>query len=155
MISVFPLYTFRLYVAAFQQHHNMHSRMNIHVSDVKAYVVSRHFLDQVSVAANKKAIESGFLLVKSWLPYDRHHDVVDGYGLSVSHMTTYMFGLSQSQSRPSFHVHDSFPCSVLYIIVCRFVFCSISHCIDCPSDYPLLSSNFSSDLNLISLSTFD
>jgi hypothetical protein len=148
MISVFPLYTFRLYVAAFQQHHNMHSRMNIHVSDVKAYVVSRHFLDQVSVAANKKAIESGFLLVKSWLPYDRHHDVVDGYGLSVSHMTTYMFGLPQSQSSSSL-------CSVLYIIVCRFVFCSISHCIDCPSDYPLLSSNFSSDLNLISLSTFD
>ena len=52
----------------------MHSRMNIHVSDV----VSRHFLDRVSVVAHKKAIESGFLVVKSSLPYDHHHDVVDG-----------------------------------------------------------------------------
>ena len=76
MISVFPLHTFRLHVAAFQQHQNMHSRMNIHVSDVKGYVVSRHFLDRVSIP-NKKAIESGFLVVQSSLPYDHHHDVVD------------------------------------------------------------------------------
>ena len=78
MISCFPLHTFRLYVAALQQHQNMHRRMNMHVSDVKAYVVSRHFLDRVSVGAKKKAIESGFLVVKSSLPYDRHHDVVNG-----------------------------------------------------------------------------
>jgi len=69
-------------------------------------MLSQYLLDRVSLVANKKAIESGFLVVNSSLPYDHHHDLVNSEGLSVSHMTTYMFGLSKSQSRPLFYVYD-------------------------------------------------
>jgi hypothetical protein len=46
----------------------------------------------------RKLLNQGFLLVKlkSSLPklYGRHHDLVDRYGISVSHITTDMFHLS-------------------------------------------------------------
>jgi len=37
----------------------------MNISDVKAYAISQHFLDPMSVIANKKAIESGCLEAKS------------------------------------------------------------------------------------------
>ena len=53
----------------------------MNISDVKAYAISQHFIDPVSVIANRKAIESGFLVAKSSLRsfYDRHHDLVNDY----------------------------------------------------------------------------
>ena len=44
----------------------------------------------------KKPLNQGFLVVKlkSSLNYSRHHDLVNGYGISVSQMATNMFRLS-------------------------------------------------------------
>ena len=39
----------------------------MNISDVEAYAISQHFLDPVSVIADKKAIESGFIVVKTSL----------------------------------------------------------------------------------------
>jgi len=46
----------------------------------------------------RNLLNQGFLLVKLKSSfrkcYGHHHDLVDRYGFSVSHMTTYMFHLS-------------------------------------------------------------
>jgi hypothetical protein len=57
----------------------------------------------------RKLLNQGFLSVqlKSWLRkiYGHHHDLVDRYGISVSHMTMDMFHLSSILPDP-FLVHD-------------------------------------------------
>ena len=55
------------------------------------------FLDR-GLLLTRKLLNHGFLLVKlklsRWKFYDRHHDLVDRYGKSVSQMTTDVFHFS-------------------------------------------------------------
>ena len=71
----------------------------------------KDFLDR-GLLLTRRLMNQGFLLVKlkSSLRkfYGRHHDLVDRYGISVLHMTTDMFHLSQTLSG-SFLIHDLSP----------------------------------------------
>jgi len=69
------------------------------------------FLDR-GLLLTRKLLNQGFLLakLKSSLRkiYGHHHDLVDRYGISVSHMTTDMFHLSEALPGP-FLIHDLSP----------------------------------------------
>ncbi len=55
-------------------------------------------LMMIPTLLTRKLLNQGFFLVKLKSSlirfYDRHHDLVDRYGISVSQMTTVMFHLS-------------------------------------------------------------
>ena len=58
------------------------------------------FLDR-GLLLTRKLLNQGFLLVKLMKSslvkfYDRHHDLVNRYGISVSQMTTNMFHMSEA-----------------------------------------------------------
>jgi hypothetical protein len=89
MLSIFPLWTFHLYVATFQYHLHM-GNTYLSWSDNPELV----FLDK-GLQLTRKLLEQGFLVVKlkSLLRkfYVRHHDMVNRYRVSVSQITTDMF----------------------------------------------------------------
>ena len=92
MLSIFPLWTFHLYVATFQYHLHM-GNPYLSWSDNPELV----FLDR-GLQLTRKLLEQGFLVVKlkSLLRkfYVRHHDMVNRYRVSVSQITTHMFRFS-------------------------------------------------------------
>ena len=93
---IFPLWTFPLYVATFQQHlHMEYISLLIRYSRACG---SYQYLHDRGLLLTQKLLNQGFLLVKlkSSLRkfYGRHHDLVNRYGISVSQMTTDMFHLS-------------------------------------------------------------
>ena len=99
MISIFPLWTFHLYVVTFQQHLHM-EYISLSWYDIPEFVVPIRMslvLDR-ELLLTRKLLNQGFLLVKlkSSLRkfYGHHHDLVDRYGIYVSQMTTDMFHLS-------------------------------------------------------------
>ena len=77
MISIFPMWTFHLYVTTPKQHQYMEY---ISLSHIPELVVPINFLDR-GLLQTRKLLNQGFLLVKlkSSLRkfYGRHHDLID------------------------------------------------------------------------------
>jgi hypothetical protein len=101
MISIFPLWTFHLYVAAFQKQLHM-EYISLSWYDIPELVVP--ILDR-GLLLTRKLLNQGFhlLKLKSSLPkfYGRHHDLVDCYGISVTNNHGYVpLVVSTSQSFP-------------------------------------------------------
>jgi hypothetical protein len=86
MISIFPLWTFHLYVATFQQHLHM-EYMSLSWYDIPELLVPIRIAHR-GLLLTRKQLNQGFLWVKlkSSLRkfYGRHHDMVDRYGISVT-----------------------------------------------------------------------
>jgi hypothetical protein len=87
MISIFPLWTFLLYVASFQQHlHNAYISLKCY--DIPE-LVAPIGISLLEDAANTKLLKSTFFLVKvmsslqKW--YGHHHDLVDRYRMCLCH----------------------------------------------------------------------
>jgi hypothetical protein len=105
MISIFPLWTFHLYVATFKQHlHN-----GVYISQLIRYSSAwgsyQDFLDR-GLLLTRKLLNQGFLLVKSKSSlrkfYGRHYDLVDRYGIYLCHKWPRIC----STCRKQFPIHD-------------------------------------------------
>jgi len=93
----FPLWTFHSYVAIFQQHLHLEHISLLVIRYSRACGSYQDSLDR-GLLLTRKPFNQGFFLVKLKSShrkfYGHHHDLVDRYGISVSHMTTDMFHLS-------------------------------------------------------------
>jgi hypothetical protein len=108
MISIFPLRTFHLYVATFQQHLHMEYTSQL-IRYSRACGSYQNCLDR-RLPVTRKLLNQGFLLVKLKSSLQKfcgpHHDLVDCSGIYVSQMTMDMFHLGTC--RKHFPVLSSF-----------------------------------------------
>ena len=92
IISIFPLWTFHLYVATFQQHLYM-EYISLLIRHSKACGSYHDFIDR-KLQVTRKLLNHGFLVanLKSSFRkfYGRHHNLVNSYGVFVSHLITDM-----------------------------------------------------------------
>jgi hypothetical protein len=97
VISIFPLWSFHLYVATFQQHLYM-EYISVTVNSIFLWVWFLSWFLWYRVAANNEATEPRVILVELFSSFrkrcGRHHDLVNRYGIYVSQMTTDVFHLS-------------------------------------------------------------
>ena len=153
---IFPLWTFHLFVASFQQAAPVYG---VYISQLIRYSRAcgsfQDFLDR-RLLLTSKLLNQWFLLVKlkSSLrrSYGHHHDLVNRYGISVSQMTMDVFLPERLSSPPVFSgvpVTRSLVLCVCFVDRC-LSFCTFSfgHCVVCSSSIywlitPLVSSNSS------------